>query len=196
MLKDQGNNNGENPTGKEKKGSKTLKNKLQARYNVEVKNKFSALNGLTEANEKELFNNEKEKTKKESKGKEKCETECVEEPPIRKSSRKSRKLMNESIKDVNVTFDNKPKFNCCKRHHMSVLVTAFLACSSLRNYANLQTSFICDISKFKTNRFRLSLKLIKGGWGTLQYCTYKVSDLLVSLFTSSKGDVPFSLLIV
>uniref|UniRef100_A0A914L4N2 Uncharacterized protein n=1 Tax=Meloidogyne incognita TaxID=6306 RepID=A0A914L4N2_MELIC len=54
--------------------------------------------------------------------------------------------MNESIKDVNVTFDNKPKFNCCKRHHMSVLVTAFLACSSLRNYANLQTSFICDIN--------------------------------------------------
>ncbi|CAK5005921.1 unnamed protein product [Meloidogyne enterolobii] len=160
MLKDQGNKNKENPTGKEKKVSKTLKNKLQARYNVDVKNKFSALNGLTEAKEKNLFNNEKGKNKKELKGKEKCETECdeaLEEPSTgksnRKSSRNSRKLLNESIKDVNVTFDNKPKFNCCNRHHMSVLVTAFLACSGLRNYANLQTSFICDISKFKTSRF-------------------------------------------
>ncbi|CAK5077861.1 unnamed protein product [Meloidogyne enterolobii] len=154
MLKDQGNKNKETPTGKERKESKPSKNKLQARYNVEVKNKFSALNGLTEAKEKNLFNNEKGKNKKELKGKEKCETECdeaLEEPS--KSSRNSRKLLNESIKDVNVTFDNKPKFNCCNRHHMSVLVTAFLACSGLRNYANLQTSFICDISKFKTSRF-------------------------------------------
>lgn len=184
MLKDQGNKNEESPTGKEKKGSKPSKNKLKARYNVEVKNKFSPLNGLTEAKEKKLFNNEKEKNKKELKGKEKCETDCdeaLEEPSIKKSSRKSRKLMNESIKDVNVTFDNKPKFNCCKRHTMSVLVTAFLTCSGLRNYANLQTSFICDISKFKTSRVRLSLKLSRCRIGDVGYTS-----------NGPLGELPFS----
>ncbi|CAK5077862.1 unnamed protein product [Meloidogyne enterolobii] len=143
MLKDQGNKNKEIPTGKEKKEPKTSKNKLQARYNVEVKNKFSALNGLTEAKEKKLFNNEKEKIKKELKRKEKCEAECDEEPE-EPSIRKSRKL-------ITVTAD--PEFKCCKTHFVGVMISAFLACSGLVQYANLpQTGFNCNICKFENEQ--------------------------------------------
>uniref|UniRef100_A0A1I8BNV1 Plasmodium vivax Vir protein n=1 Tax=Meloidogyne hapla TaxID=6305 RepID=A0A1I8BNV1_MELHA len=133
------------------KGQKHLKDNLQSRYNVKVKNKYSALDGLTEEKERKLFENEKIKSIENIKGKEKCDPECVDEcvedpPKIR--SRKARKLMDEGVNHLTVTADNNP-FDCnchCKPHHVGVLITGFLACSGLIGYTNLQPSFNCLIS--------------------------------------------------
>ncbi|KAF7635985.1 hypothetical protein Mgra_00004566, partial [Meloidogyne graminicola] len=111
--------------GNDQKGRDNAKNPASSpsNYNLSQKNRFSALEGLTERRQRKLFMDKSVKDSKfKNKGKQ-CEEDCNDDI----SSKTVGKI--ETNKDVVVQVGNKDlsKKCCNKQNYLGVVITAMLA---------------------------------------------------------------------